>query len=329
MSHPFRVLVTGDSLAPQAVKILSDIGADVVLMQGTVTPERIAEEMMAGAATQAVLMRGNPAMSADIIAVNPHLRVIAKHGAGIDSVDLEAATRGRVLVMLAGDANAPAVAEHTIGLILTLGRDIVSLNARTHSGAWDRATYRGREIRGRTLGLIGFGRIARHVARTASALGMNVMALGRDKGRVDPALATEAAGLESLLKVSDIVSLHAPLTDATRGMINANSLDAMKPGAILINTARGALVDEDALLAALQSGRLAGAGLDTLAEEPPAKDRPILQAPNLIVTPHIAAQTGAAITRMGVEAARNIAAVLTQGAIDRANVVNQAALDPP
>ncbi|MCC8947443.1 hypothetical protein H8A97_20605, partial [Bradyrhizobium sp. Arg62] len=148
-------------------------------------------------------------------------------------------------------------------------------------------------------------------------------------GRVDPALAREAADLAELLAVSDIVSLHAPLTDATRGMIDAGRLNAMKPGSLLINTARGALVDEDALCAALRSGHLAGAGLDTLAEEPPAKDRPILQAPNLIVTPHIAAQTGASITRTGVEAARNIAAVLTQRDIDRANVVNPAALDAP
>jgi D-3-phosphoglycerate dehydrogenase / 2-oxoglutarate reductase len=327
MANQFRVLVTGDSLAPQAVKILSDVGADVVLMQGAVTAERIAREMT-DATTQAVLMRGNPAMSADVIATNPHLRVIAKHGAGIDSVDLDAATRQRVLVMVAGDANAPAVAEHTIGLILALGRDIVSLNTRTRSGAWDRATYRGREIRGRTLGLIGFGRIARHVARAATALGMTVIALGRDKGRVDAALAQEADDLASLLAASDIVSLHAPLTDATRRMINAERLNAMKPGAILINTARGALVDEDALCAALQSGHLSGAGLDTLAEEPPAKDRLILQAPNLIVTPHIAAQTGASITRTGIEAARNIAAVLTGGEIERANVVNPAALAP-
>ncbi|WP_283809437.1 NAD(P)-dependent oxidoreductase, partial [Bradyrhizobium pachyrhizi] len=219
--------------------------------------------------------------------------------------------------------------EHTIALILALGRDVVSLNARTHSGAWDRATYRGREIRGRTIGLVGFGRIARHVARAAGALGMSVVALGRSKGRVDPALAREAADLAELLAVSDIVSLHAPLTDATRGMIDAGRLNAMKPGSLLINTARGALVDEDALCAALRSGHLAGAGLDTLAEEPPAKDRPILQAPNLILTPHIAAQTGASITRTGVEAARNIVAVLTQRDIDRANVVNPAALDAP
>jgi len=325
MSSPFRVLVTGDNLAPAAVKILKDIGAEIVLMPGAIAPERIAAEM-ADAPTQAVMMRGNPVMSAEVIASNPHLRVIAKHGAGIDSVDIDAATKQRVLVMVAGDANAPAVAEHTIGLILALGRDIVSLNTRTRAGAWERPTYRGREVRGRTLGLIGFGRIARHVARAATALGMTVVALGREKGRVDPALAREANDLADLLAVSDIVSLHAPLTDATRGMINAEHISAMKQGAILINTARGALVEEDALRAALESGHLAGAGLDTLAEEPPAKDRPILQAPNLIVTPHIAAQTGAAITRMGVEAARNIAAVLTQGDIDRANVVNPAAL---
>ncbi|WP_338830968.1 hydroxyacid dehydrogenase [Bradyrhizobium sp. 27S5] len=328
MTASFRVLVTGDNLAPAAVKILSEIGADVVLMRDAVTPERLTHEM-ATAPTQAILMRGNPVFSSTVIASNPHLRVIAKHGAGVDSVDIDAATRQRVLVMVAGDANAPAVAEHTIALILALGRDVVSLNERTHSGAWDRATYRGREIRGRTLGLVGFGRIARHVARTAAALGMTVVALGRSKGRVDPALAREAADLTELLAVSDIVSLHAPLTDATRGMIDAARLNAMKSGAILINTARGALVDEDALCAALSSGHLAGAGLDTLAQEPPAKDRPILQAPNLIVTPHIAAQTGASITRTGVEAARNIAAVLTRGDIDRANVVNPAALDPP
>ncbi|WP_076866249.1 hydroxyacid dehydrogenase [Bradyrhizobium mercantei] len=328
MTAPFRVLVTGDTLAPAAVNVLGEIGADIVLMRDAVTPDRLTHEM-ATAPTQAILMRGNPIISSAIIAGNPHLRVIAKHGAGVDSVDIDAATERRVPVMVAGDANAPAVAEHTVALILALGRDVVSLNARTHSGAWDRATYRGREVRGRTLGLVGFGRIARHVARAAVALGMTVVALGRSKGRVDPALAREAADLAELLAVSDIVSLHAPLTDATRGMIDAGRLAAMKSGAILINTARGALVDEDALCAALRSGHLTGAGLDTLAEEPPAKDRPILQAPNLIVTPHIAAQTGASITRTGVEAARNIVAVLTQRDIDRANVVNPAALDPP
>ena len=139
MSAPFRVLVTGDNLAPAAVKILTDIGADVVLMQGAITPERLIAEM-APSPTQAIMMRGNPVISAAVIAGNPHLQVIAKHGAGVDSVDIDAATSRRVPVMVAGDANAPAVAEHAIGLILALGRDIVSLDARTRTGAWERAT---------------------------------------------------------------------------------------------------------------------------------------------------------------------------------------------
>lgn len=322
----FRVLVTGESLAAEAVGILKDIGAELVLMKGKADSASIISEIK-DAPTQAILMRGNPVISADVLAAGLHLKVIAKHGAGVDSVDAKAATVKRVLLMVAGDANAPAVAEHTIALILTLGRDVVSLNTRVHAGTWDRATYKGREIRGRTLGLVGFGRIARHTARIAAALGMNVIALGRDKGRIDPALAQEADSFESLLAASDIVSLHTPLTDATRSMINAKTLGAMKPGAILINTARGALVDEAALIEALTSGHLAGAAVDTLAEEPPSSNHPILRAPNLIITPHIAAQTGAAITRMGIEAARNIAAVLTGRNLDRSNVVNPEVLD--
>lgn len=325
-SQPMRVLVTGNNLAAEAVRVLTDIGAETVLMRGEVDSAAILKEL-AVAPTQAILMRGNPMISADILAAAPHLQVIAKHGAGIDSVDVKAATSKNVVVMVAGDANAPAVAEHTIALILALGRDVVSLNAKTHSGAWDRATYKGKEVRGRTLGLVGFGHIARHTARIANALGMKVIALGREHGRVDPSLAAEAIDLASLLAASDIVSLHAPLTDATRLMINTETLAAMKPGSILINTARGALVDEQALIAALMSGHLASAAVDTLTEEPPTSDHPILAAPNLIITPHIAAQTSASITRMGVEAARNIAAVLTRGEIDKDNVVNVAVLD--
>jgi D-3-phosphoglycerate dehydrogenase len=255
----------------------------------------------------------------------PDLRVIAKHGAGVDSVDLAAATSRGIEVMIAGDANAPAVAEHTIGLILALGKDIATLGARTAAGHWDRDTYAGREIAGRVLGLVGFGRIARRVAVTAAALGMKVIALPHHPGTVDPALAQEAASLGALLAQADIVSLHVPLTPATTGMIDAAALAAMKPGALLINTARGALVDEAALLAALASGHLGGAGLDTLAQEPPQPGHPLLSAPRVIVTPHIAASTGASLTRMGVVAARNIAAVLTGRPLDPGNRVTQQA----
>ena len=325
MAERPRVLVTSTDLAPEAVARLEAIGATVSMLEGRITEARLLAAFDE-APVHAVLMRGNPPFTEAVIAAASHLRVIAKHGAGVDSVDIAAATRHGVLVMVAGDANAPAVAEHTMALILTLGRDIVPLNARTHGGAWDRDGYKGRELRGRTLGLVGFGRIARRVAVLGRCFGMAVMALPRVPGTIDPALADEAASLPALLAASDVVSLHAPLTAATRGLIGPATLPLMKPGALLINTARGGLVDEAALAEALIAGRLAGAGLDNLVDEPPAPDCPLLNAPNVIITPHIAGITTASMIRMGTVAAENIAAVLKGGALDKGNVLNPAVL---
>ena len=316
-----RVLVTHKTLAPQGQAILRDAGIDIAFMPEGVTPQTLAAALQ-HAATHAILMRGNPNIDGPVMDLAPDLKVIAKHGAGVDSVDQAAATARGIKVMVAGDANAPAVAEHTIALILALGRDITALAQRTATGHWDRDAYIGREIAGRVLGLVGFGRIARLVARMAPCLGMKVIALPHRPGTVDPALAQEAATLDELLATADIVSLHVRLTPTTTKMINATTLAAMKPGALLINTARGAIVDEDALLAALTTGHLGGAGLDNLTQEPPRPDHPLLTAPRVIVTPHIGAQTDAAITRMGTVAARNIAAILTGQPIDPGNLLN-------
>ena len=286
------------------------------MMPGKVTEQRLIEEL-AKQPAQAILMRGNPPVSQAVLEAAPGLRVIAKHGAGVDSVDLAAATAHGVLVMVAGDANAPAVAELTLGCILALGRDLESFSARVRSGQWDRGSYHGTELRGRTLGLIGFGRIGRRVAKLARCFGMRVVALTHSPQSDHPELAERAASLEALLAASDIVSLHCPLNADTRGLMNRQAFAMMKPGALFINTARGALVDEVALAEALSSGRLAGAALDTLAEEPPAPGNPLLSAPNLILTPHIAGQTDAAVERMGIAAAENIVAVLTGGTVDR------------
>jgi D-3-phosphoglycerate dehydrogenase len=290
-----------------------------------VSEQRLIEEL-AKQPVQAILMRGNPPVSVAVLDAAPELRVIAKHGAGVDSVDLAAATARKVLVMVAGDANAPAVAELTLGCILALGRELEPLSARVRSGQWDRGNYHGRELRGRTLGLIGFGRIGRRVAELARCFGMRVVVLTHSPESITPALAERAVSLDALLASCDIVSLHCPLTAETRGMMDRRAFAMMKPGALFINTARGALVDEAALADALTSGRLAGAALDTLAEEPPAPGSPLLSAPNLIITPHIAGQTGAAVERMGIAAAENIVAVLTGGTVDRANVVNYSLL---
>ena len=164
--HPLRVLVTGAELVSSAVDKLASIGASLTMMPGKLSEQRLIEEL-AKQPVQAILMRGNPPVSEAVLDAAPELRVIAKHGAGVDSVDLAAATARKVLVMVAGDANAPAVAELTLGCILALGRELMSLSARVKAGQWDRGSYHGRELRGRTLGLIGFGRIGRRVAELA------------------------------------------------------------------------------------------------------------------------------------------------------------------
>ena len=315
-----RVLVTGAKLAAEARQVLEEIGAQIVMMPSGIGRDAILHAL-AEAPTQAILMRGNPPLDAGTMDAAPQLRVIAKHGAGVDSVDLAAAAQRGIRVMVAADANAPAVAEHALALIFALGRDVAALAARTRAGAWDREGYSGREISGRRLGLIGFGRIAQLLAAKARALGMEVTALPHRPGTVDSTLAREAPSLQALLAESDIVSLHVPLTRETEGMIGAAAFAAMRPGALLVNTARGAVIGEAALLAALASGHLGGAALDTLIQEPPAPDHPLLSAPRVIVTPHIASATGAALTRMGVVAAQNIAAVLTDQPFDPGNLV--------
>ena len=320
MDGKFHVLVTGAELTSAAVAKLSAIGATLAMMPGKITEQRLLEEI-ARQPVQAILMRGNPPIARAVLDAAPALRVIAKHGVGVDSVDVAAATQKGILVMVAGDANAPAVAEMTIAFMLALGRDLEKLSASVKSGQWERGTYHGTELRGRTLGLVGFGQIGRRVAQLGRSLGLRVIAFTRS--RPDPALAEAAPSLESLLSQSDVVSLHCPLTAETRGLMSRQAFAFMKPGALFINTARGALVDEAALSEALESGHLAGAALDTLAEEPPRPGNPLLSAPNILITPHISGQTTAAVTRMGIAAAENIVAALTRRNPDPDNVVNR------
>ena len=321
-----RVLVTSSELIPNAGDMLLRIGASIDTMAGKITEARIIEVL--AKPTHAIIMRGNPPITRAVLeAAAPHLRVIAKPGAGVDSVDLHAATEHGIPIMTAGHGNAPAVAEITIGLMLALGRDIVRLDRRTRGGDWRRDDYNSSELSGRTLGIVGFGRIGRRVAELARAFGMRVLVFTRTPGKVTPDLAEVAESLDALLRDSDYVSLHCPLDATTRGLINRQAIAAMREGAFLINTGRGALVDEAALAEALASGHLAGAALDTLSEEPPPTDNPLLAAPNLILTPHIAGLSTGAVQRTGVTTAENIIAVLTGGKIERANVANPEVLE--
>jgi len=321
----YRIIVTASRLAKHAIARLQAFGARLEFLA-----DDLSEDMLVAAAAKdrldAILMRNNPPITRRVLEAAPDLRVIAKHGAGYDTVDIAAATAARVPVLVAAGANAYSVAELTIALILALGRDIVRLDGRLKAGEWDKWHYSGRELRGRRLGLVGFGAIARHVARMAAALGLEVQAYSRRLDAIDPALARPVASLDEILTSSDIVSLHCPLGPETRHLINAASLGRLKPGTLLVNTARGGLVDEAAVTAALHAGTLAGAALETFAPEPPKPGNPLFAAPNLIVTPHIGAHTAEAEAQMGLMAAENIIAVLSGRRPDPANLVNPAAL---
>ena len=248
-------------------------------------------------------------IDAAVLEAAPRLRVIARYGVGVESVDLEAAARRGVAVTNTPGANAEAVAELTIGLLIALARSIPAASAQVHAGEWPRVEGIG--IAGRTLGLVGIGAIGSAVVPRAAGLGLRVLA-------TDPGLdaaAIAAAGAEpveraELLARSDFVSLHLPVLPATRGLVDEAFLAAMKPGAFLINAARGELVDEDALEEALRSGRLAGAALDALGQEPPRPGNPLLSIETVIATPHIGAHTDTATNEMGRMALADALAVL-------------------
>ena len=252
-------------------------------------------------------------VTAEQINAAPRLKIIARHGVGTDTVDVGAATAAGVVVTNTPAANTVAVAEHTISMLAAVRRNLVASDRANQAGAsaGSRAQLTGRELRGSTLGLIGFGRIAAEAARIAAlGFGMNVIAF-------DPGLTAEEirqrgavpVSFEKLLEDADAVSVHVPLLPATRHLIGKNQLASMKRGAVLINTARGGIVDDDALLNALVSNHLGGAALDVTEVEPLPEGHPLLRRANVIVTPHIAGQTEESLIRVAMEAAECICQV--------------------
>src|ERR1700675_2422436 len=254
----------------------------------------------------------------------PRLRVVGRAGVGVDNIDLEEATRRGVLVMSTPGGNAISVAEHTFALLLALARQVPRLDKAMHEGKWEKSSAAGTEVRGKTLGLIGLGRIGSEVAIRADAFDMRV--LGYDPYISEAAareVQVELVPLEKLLAESDFVSLHTALSPATQNLINAATLAQMKKGARIINAARGELIDETALADALKSGKLAGAALDVFVQEPP-KDSPLLGMANVIATPHVAGSTAEAQEEVGTQVAVQVKDYLAEGLIR--NAVNLPAL---
>jgi D-3-phosphoglycerate dehydrogenase len=254
------------------------------------------------AAAEGIVAAADLQYSDDVLALAPNLRVISRIGVGCDNIDLAAASRRGIAVCNAPDAPTISTAEHAIALMLAVAKQIPSLEAQLKRG--DRPNYflenRGLELSGRIFGVVGFGRIGRRVARLARGLDMEVVGFDphANEGAFVQNDVVRCGTLNELLKIADVVSLHIPLNDQTRGLFDRQRLESMKPGSILINTARGGLIGEAALLAVLQSGHLFGAGLDVFRSEPPPPDDPLLNCDRIVATPHVASATEASKLRL-------------------------------
>lgn len=302
-----RLLITAPQLDASAIRLMDDAGAsfDFVSLDGG---RAEMEAKLTATSYDAIISRFLP-ISAQAMACCPSLRVISRAAVGYDAIDVAAATARGIAVLTAVGANAISVAEHAIGLMLAVARNIPRHNLAIQAAGWERPRQ-GLQLQGRCLGLVGYGAIAQRTAVIALAMGMRVAAWSPNLAqRGDIAPVTQAASLHALLAQADIVSLHAPLSERSRGLIGHAELALLRPDTILVNTARGGLIDEAALREALVEGRIFGAGLDVMSGEPPPAEFLLRGLPNCVLTPHVAAATPearAAMARMAVAHALDV-----------------------
>ena len=301
------VLVTGADLAPQALALLKNM--EVVYAGKTPTEDDLIALCQRHDPVAIIVRYGK--VGAKVMDAAPSLKVISKHGSGTDTIDKVAASARGIEVVAAAGANAAAVAEQALALMLACAKSVVALDARMHAGHWDKATHKSLELGGRTVGLVGLGAIGQRFARMAHAMDMRV--IGFDPFAKNLPDYIQTVDLATIWRESDVVSLHCPLTDENRGMLNADTLAQCKRGVIVVNTARGGLVDEAALLEAVRSGQVSGAGLDSFAVEPMTAGHPFQGQERIVLSPHIGGVTSDAYVNMGVAAARNLLAVLERG----------------
>jgi len=310
-----RVLVTDKVAGPALAALLADERFEVVQVDDSSTPE-FTEAL---ATARGLIVRSATKVRAAMLDKAPKLEVVGRAGVGVDNIDLDAATERGVAVLNAPAGNTVSAAELTMALILAMVRRVAEADASVRRGEWARSKFKGVELRGRTLGLVGAGRIGGEVAKRCRAFGMDVIAY-------DPYLTDERAAelqvervdLDRVLEKGDVISMHVPLTDDTRGMIGTEALSRMKKGAFLVNVARGGVVDEAALAEALASGRLAGAALDVFGNEPLEEASPLRGTDKLILTPHLGASTEEAQELVASEIAEAVRAALAEGDLSRA-----------
>ncbi len=300
-------ILVAEPLAKQGLEILRAPGHEVDEKIG-LSPQELADII---GDYDALLVRSQVKVTADVLARASRMVVIGRAGVGVDNVDLEAATKAGIVVVNAPTGNTVSAAEQTITLMLALAHRTAAADASMRRGEWKRSSFTGVELRGRTLGIIGLGKIGMAVADRARGLEMNVIGY-------DPFVTAEQAALhavtlaevDKIIETADVITVHVPLNKATRGIINADNIDKLKPGVMLVNVARGGVYDEAVVAQALKDGKVAGAAIDVYETEPPAADNPLLSAPNTVLTPHLGALTAEAQLRVAEEACEQVVDVL-------------------
>jgi len=310
-----KILVS-DKIAPDGIRILKELGGFEVDFMPEITQDEIKKIIPAYSGW---VVRSRSKATADIIEKAENLKVIGRAGAGLDNVDIEAATKRGIVVMNTPGGNTVSTAEHTCSMLLSLARMIPAADASMHAGKWDKKSFMGVELQGKTLGVLGLGRIGQTVARRM--LGFEMRVLGFDPYVTEERvrnLGIQPATVDAICEQADFITVHTPLNDDTRGLINAERIGRMKKGVRIINCARGGIVDEAALLEGLKSGKIAGAALDVFEAEPLAADSPFRALPNAVLTPHIAASTVEAQEGVAIQVAEQIVDFLKNGTIRNA-----------
>ena len=315
MTERLRILIA-DAIAAEGLAPLRADGRFELVERPGLTQSELA---LALSDADALLVRSATHVTREALAGARRLKVIGRAGVGVDTIDVDAATERGIAVLTAPSGNTVAAAELTLALLLSLVRRVPAADRSMRAGEWDRKSFTGIELRGKVLGLVGAGRIGSEVARRARAFGMSVIAYDPYlSAEVAQSLEIELSALDDVLARADVVSIHVPLTDATAGLIGEAQLARLKPSALLVNAARGGIVDEEALVRVLRERRLAGAALDVYAEEPLPADHPLRALENVVLTPHLGASTAEAQQSVAVEIAEAVRAALVEGDLSRA-----------
>ena len=320
-----NVIITGSLISAEACELMQRNNLSAIVLPGTPSSAEIADAVRQNRAVAIIVRTGQ--IDDVVLSASDSLRVVVKHGVGTDNFDIDSANRNAVAVMTTHNMSAASVAEHTLALMLAVLKRVAHLDRRMRDGHWDKATHRGFELAGKSACLVGYGRTARQLATLLQPFDVSITAVVRRlPDDTDTPHVRFSTKLDESIPGCDIVSVHCPLTDLTRNLISTRQFELMRPSAILINTARGAIVDEAALVTALQDGKIFGAGLDCFASEPLPADSPLLGLDNLVVTPHIGWATQEAARRKGCMTVENILSVIDDRPIDMDCLVNPTVL---